>query len=86
MSWGELIAGTQETVEVEGRTVVLRSCPAGVLADAIEDTKPNPFRIMAGTVVDPPMTEEEARNLPPMFFAKLWKHCEKVNGTDEELE
>lgn len=85
-NWAELIQGTQATAVVDGMTVHAQSMSAGALADCVVDGKPCPFRILAATITEPPITEAEARKLRPRVFARLVQLAEEVNGTDEDLE
>ena len=84
--WSELIQGTQATAVVDGITVHAQSMSAGDLADCIVDGSACPFRILAATITDPPITEAEARKLRPRAFARLVQLAEEVNGTDDDLE
>lgn len=84
--WAELIQGTQATAVVDGMTVHAQSMSAGALADCVVDGNPCPFRILAATITEPPITEAEARKLRPRVFARLVQLAEEVNGTDADLE
>ena len=78
--------GVEATAVIDGVTIQAKSITAGDLAESVTGGEPDAFKIIAATIVEPEISEDEVRRLPPRVFARLAALAEEVNGTDEKLE
>ena len=77
----DLCRPVERTVETPSGSVVVRSAPFEKLAEFIDgEPTDQAAHLIAVCAVDPPMTVEEARLLPPFVVMPLMDACMEING------
>ena len=79
-----LVQTRSEHVETSAGVVVVSSKPFQDIAPLMDlDQADQASHLLAVCVDDPPMTVEEAKQLPPDITMQLVGACMKVNGLDQ---
>jgi hypothetical protein len=77
-----------ETIQVRGESILVRELTAGQKARWAEEAERNKFeiqyRLAALTSVDPPLTAEQAQELPSEVIEAICNCAMRLSGMDKE--